>query len=63
MEHLLTVLLRRPAIVKLARPFLVEPLPAQALSYCEDLRFSTAPLRLPFDSPPETVFSLRDKEP
>jgi len=56
------VLLRGPAIVRLAFPFRVEPLPAE-VNYWEDLRFPTAQFRLPFDSASETVLYPVSKEP
>jgi hypothetical protein len=57
------VLLRGPAIVRLAFPFRAEPLPADQANYWEDLRFPTAQFRLPFDSASETVLYPASKEP
>jgi len=59
----MAVILHGPAVVRLAFPFRVERLPADALNYWEDLRFPTAQFRLPFDSPPETVLYPATKEP
>ena len=56
------VLLRGPAIVRLAFPFRVEPLPADEANYWEDLRLPTAQFRLPFDSASETVLYPASKE-
>ena len=57
------VILRGPAIVRLAFPFRVEPRPADEANYWEDLRFPTAQFRLPFDSASETVLYPASKEP
>jgi hypothetical protein len=42
------VLVRGPALVRLAFPFRVEPLPTDEPNYWEDLRFPKAQLHLPF---------------
>ncbi len=46
-----SVVLRGPAVVRLAVPFRLEPLPADAANYWQDLRFPTAQFLLPLGSP------------
>ncbi len=51
----LAVILQGPALIRLAFPFRVEPLPIDPINYWEDLHYPSAQFRLPFASPIEPV--------